>query len=99
MRSDVKASIPFSTALQRLILTEHPKPVISRYELVGYMVKLYRTKTYAGLPIGKLTSDLPQQTVIERNLDSLVNKGILTQFANLPVFAVAGLTASPTLSM
>lgn len=89
----MKASIPFSTALQRLILTEHPKPVISRYELVGYMVKLYRTKTYAGLPIGKLTSDLPQQTVIERNLDSLVNKGILTQFANLPVFAVAGLTA------
>ncbi|HRJ53091.1 MAG TPA: hypothetical protein PLE99_10000 [Candidatus Thiothrix moscowensis] len=35
---------------------------------------------------------MPQQTIIERNLDSLVNKGVLTQFANLPVFAVTGLT-------
>lgn len=83
-------TIPLSTALQRLILTEHPKPVINRYELTRYLVHLFRDKTYDGQPIGKISTDLPQPAVIERNIDNLINKGVLTQIGSLPVFAVAG---------
>lgn len=83
-------TIPLAEAFRKCIFQRHHKPVISRYELVKYLYDLYQVKTYDDLPIGKISVDVPDSRVINKNISDVVGQGLLKKIDNLPLYALAG---------
>jgi predicted transcriptional regulator of viral defense system len=88
-----KQTVRLTDALQKKMLSDYDKPVISYYSLVKMVAELYRNKSYDNLPIGKISTDYPSKGVIERNIEALVTRGVLSEIPHYPVYAVSGRTA------
>lgn len=83
-------TIALNEALKRVVSETHQKPVINQYELISYIYMLYRDKSFDGVKIGKISLDEPDARVIQRNIDDLIDKKIISQHIGLPIYFVNG---------
>lgn len=83
-------TISLATALQKKILTDYDKPVISYYSFTKIICDLYKDRAYKGVPIGKISSDYPSKKVTDRNIRALVTSGSLSDISILPVYEIPG---------
>lgn len=81
-------TISLNEALKRILIEEHQKPTISKYELISYIYKLYEDRTFQGLTIGKISLPEPDYRVITRNIEELKNKSIISQYLGLPIYFI-----------
>lgn len=90
-----RKTIPLSEALKHILIDKHDKPTVNRYELILYMYKLYKEKSLDGVPIGKISLSEPDYRVVNRNIEDLESKNIISQHLGLPVFFIKS-KKSPT---
>lgn len=82
-------TISLKDALKDIVLNEHPRPVITLYELRMYMYQLYRAQEHQGQPIGKLSLKEPESRTLKSNISSLKRMGVIKQDLNLPVYFIS----------
>ncbi|MBL4723000.1 MAG: hypothetical protein JKY06_04605 [Alcanivorax sp.] len=84
-------TITLSSALAKLLLEKHGKPVVADHELVRYVYDLYKSKQYRGVPIGKLSADTPTSMVIDRNIGKIERLGLISRIeSTVPAYQVVG---------
>ncbi|WP_210457398.1 type IV toxin-antitoxin system AbiEi family antitoxin domain-containing protein [Vibrio crassostreae] len=81
-------TISLNEALKRTLIELHEKPTVSRYELISYIYKLYRDREFQGLSIGKISLQEPDYRVVNRNIDELEHKKIISQHLGLPIYFI-----------
>lgn len=81
-------TISLTEALTQTLIELHEKPTVSKYELIGYIYKLYRDRSFQGLSIGKISLQEPDYRVVNRNIDELKNKKIISQHLGLPIYFI-----------
>ncbi|MEZ8495228.1 hypothetical protein AB6C81_23580 [Vibrio splendidus] len=90
-----KQTISLNEALKRIIVEQHDKPTISRYELVLYIYQLYKTRKFDGMSIGKISLSEPDYRVVNRNIEDLIHRKIISQHLGLPTYLIRS-KKSPT---
>lgn len=82
-------TISLKEALKTIVLEQHDKPVISLYELRGYVYELYDKKEFNGKKIGKIISSEPQKRVMDNCISALQDIGVIKQDLNLPIYLLS----------
>lgn len=83
-------TIPLAEAFRKIIFQHHKKPVISHYELVKYLFDLYQTKTFDGVPVGKISVDAPDTRVINKNINEIIKLGLLRRIDGFNLYGLSG---------
>ena len=84
----MNTTISLNEALKTVLIDKHDKPTVNRYELILYIYKLYRDRELDGLRIGKITLDEPDYRVVNRNIDDLEERKIISQHLGLPIYVI-----------
>lgn len=81
-------TISLYEALKKTLIDLHDKPTINRYELMRYIYQLYRDRNFNGTRIGKISLKEPDPRVVNRNIDELVDRGVISQHLGLPTYFI-----------
>lgn len=84
----MKKTIPLNEALKLTLIEKHNKPIVNLYEVIMYMYKLYSERSYGGLSIGKISALEPDIRVINRHIDELIEKDVISQHLGLPIYMI-----------
>lgn len=88
----MKKTIPLNEALKKTLIERHDKPVVSRYELIMYMYRLYSERAYEGVSIGKISANEPDFRVVNRHIEELMDRDVIYQHLSLPIFIIRSKT-------
>ena len=82
--------IQLNEALRCMILEQHKRPIISRYEIILMLYKLYQDKYFNGAAINRISLDEPEFRNIESNIRFLESINLIKQDLNLPLYFLQG---------
>ena len=85
----LQKTIPLKEALKQIVLNEHPRPVITLYELRAYIYKLYKDGHYQNQSIGKLSLKEPASRTLKSSISSLESIGVIKQDLSLPTYFIS----------